>query len=601
MSMKIILWFGILASLILCNLASATYVYDSLENLNLLYYYNSSGATFTSLAKSNIDLFPDDATEGDYLAFGVVTPSIAWHDLHFNLETPANGTNFTVVWEYMSDYSWITLPNVTDGCNNFNVTGECNVTFPVPDKMRYTSGNWYIDLIGSSASRGVYIRARIINATGITEGGRQGNFIIKNKDNIIKITNEIAVTMASIYSQDIANNWGVVNRLSTQTYQVDANVYFVNSDFTTVHEMIEIGTKDRNALLWNDAVSTFQMGALDSSGYGEDGSMMIHNTLFNYAGYMPVNNARLYASILDRPQGSYSVNSFYNEATFVDSVLSSAVTFYFPSGVTSGEFTRSVWDVSSSVYLYNDKMSLDAVKLNSASSGFLCGAGTPLVSNTNMNGKTLMNYYGADTTLIDSPNLLIPTKVTFNSPSGTERRVYYKFNLDIKVQDVNNTPLQNVNVTIFDTDGTKVLTNFTYANGSTDKNAIEIDRLWVLLSESYSIKHHKSYNNFTIKLSKDGYKNLEFNFTLLKKEDLYFTLETQPVWNYSTIPLWKIRNSTLTTILKLDPQGNLAIAGKLYEFTNSPPPLDNILWTISNNIWLNEGGDLYIKGERKYN
>jgi hypothetical protein len=68
-------------------------------------------------------------------------------------------------------------------------------------------------------------------------------------------------------------------------------------------------------------------------------------------------------------------------------------------------------------------------------------------------------------------------------------------------------------------------------------------------------------------------------------------------WNYSQDLAWKILNLTDTTILKLSEDGNLAIAGRLYELTNTPPPGNTVAFKIDDNLWLTESGDLYIEKE----
>ena len=69
-------------------------------------------------------------------------------------------------------------------------------------------------------------------------------------------------------------------------------------------------------------------------------------------------------------------------------------------------------------------------------------------------------------------------------------------------------------------------------------------------------------------------------------------LETLPSWNYSDVPEWKILNNSKHTILKINSDGDLAIAGEIYEDTNSPPP--NTIWSFNNILWLDENGNLFL-------
>jgi hypothetical protein len=75
--------------------------------------------------------------------------------------------------------------------------------------------------------------------------------------------------------------------------------------------------------------------------------------------------------------------------------------------------------------------------------------------------------------------------------------------------------------------------------------------------------------------------------------ELSYTLDS---WDYSQDLSWKILNLTDTTILKLSEDGNLAIAGELYELTNSPPPGDTVAFKINDTLWLTKSGDLYVEG-----
>ena len=108
---------------------------------------------------------------------------------------------------------------------------------------------------------------------------------------------------------------------------------------------------------------------------------------------------------------------------------------------------------------------------------------------------------------------------------------------------------------------------------------------------------------FDFEISKEGYKDISFTLNVTaelgddwdKPLPLIITLESEPSWNYSQSLAWKILNLTDTTILKLSDDGNLAIAGLLYENTNTPPP--NVIYKIANVLWLTQKGDLYLVKE----
>jgi len=64
---------------------------------------------------------------------------------------------------------------------------------------------------------------------------------------------------------------------------------------------------------------------------------------------------------------------------------------------------------------------------------------------------------------------------------------------------------------------------------------------------------------------------MDYSTTVIfnKPQDWTIALSEQPDWDYSQTLAWKVLNLTDTTILKLSENGNLAIAGKLYENTNT--------------------------------
>jgi len=112
---------------------------------------------------------------------------------------------------------------------------------------------------------------------------------------------------------------------------------------------------------------------------------------------------------------------------------------------------------------------------------------------------------------------------------------------------------------------------------------------------SYSIV--TDLNPFLIEITHDDYHTNTFNLTINKLTDMAVKLDEKPAWNYSIAPLWLIRNKSTSGVFKISPTGDLAIAGELYENTNSPPT-NEILWNFRDLIWIMRNGDVYIKGVR---
>ncbi len=181
------------------------------------------------------------------------------------------------------------------------------------------------------------------------------------------------------------------------------------------------------------------------------------------------------------------------------------------------------------------------------------------------------------------------------------------FTLDMKVTDEDGDPLEDVTIKLTDVNGSTAFETTTSANGSITEQSI-ITRYISILSDgtiqtilwdpkgisTVYTNHGTSLNPFTLTITKNNYETYSATFNLTEKEDWTIALESRD-WNYSNTLAWKILNLTDTTILKLDENGNLAIAGKLYENTNTAP--DNVIYKIANVLWLTQKGDLYLVKE----
>jgi len=121
----------------------------------------------------------------------------------------------------------------------------------------------------------------------------------------------------------------------------------------------------------------------------------------------------------------------------------------------------------------------------------------------------------------------------------------------------------------------------------------------IIPSSIISTSNTTYYSPYRISIQKVGYKDFSASFELEKGLDTFIALESILSWNYSIAPKFLIRNTSTTGIFKISPSGDLAIAGNLYENTNSPPT-DKIIWSIGDLIYLTNKGDLYIKGNQLF-
>jgi len=188
-------------------------------------------------------------------------------------------------------------------------------------------------------------------------------------------------------------------------------------------------------------------------------------------------------------------------------------------------------------------------------------------------------------------------------PAGNVLTQNIKYTLDLKVIDEYGVAISGATVKMIDVNGNEVFTTTTDTDGNISEQTITT-RYNSVTSNGVS-RTTLSYDPrtggtllipLTLTINKTNYETYNVTFNLTEKEDWTISLESRD-WDYSQTLLWKIINLTDTTILKLDELGNLAIAGKLYENTNSPPPSENIVYKINNLLWLTKTGNLYLVKE----
>ncbi len=168
--------------------------------------------------------------------------------------------------------------------------------------------------------------------------------------------------------------------------------------------------------------------------------------------------------------------------------------------------------------------------------------------------------------------------------------------LDFTVIQTNGTTINDSNVTLSNSYGT--YTGQTNSNGYI-KLVPMFYRIYYNFSQTVAPYLYASILEagiYNLTITKNGFVDYNAVVNLTESMKMVIALESQPDWNYSWIPEFKILNNSKHTIFKITDDGNLAIAGKLYENTNSPPPTANIVWKFFDFMWLDDLGNLYIKG-----
>ena len=177
-------------------------------NLNLIYRYDNTLGTYTSLSNSGAtDLFDDSFEAGDILYFGHTSThySVAPMALYFDIDTAMAGTSYELAWEYYDYYDadWKTLDTLVDETNNLTTTGYV--------RWRPTSGFYFTAVNGITRA---WVRCRIVSASGASEGGHiQSPF--KFKYSVINITGgtqSVPANMEDIYTDTDVSDWGLVEK-----------------------------------------------------------------------------------------------------------------------------------------------------------------------------------------------------------------------------------------------------------------------------------------------------------------------------------------------------------------------------------------------------
>ena len=173
------------------------------------------------------------------------------------------------------------------------------------------------------------------------------------------------------------------------------------------------------------------------------------------------------------------------------------------------------------------------------------------------------------------------------------------YSFDLKVTDKDGLEIDGVNVTATDENDVEIFSVTTAANGTIAQQET-VAKHWYFdpINNPTTLISENIYATFDLKVTKVGYTDYIVNkIKLGSKIDWGIALKEQPPWDYSTPPLFLIKNKTTTGVFKISPTGDLAIAGELHENTNSPPT-ETIIWSIGDLIYLTSNGNLYIKGIR---
>ena len=518
-NVKILISAIILLSLI--NLVSATIEFDDTTGISLfMAKYDASAGTTTlyTTTQTNFDIFTDDLTAGDWIAWGYQYS--VWHDLKLNVSTPLVADSINIVWQYSNstnttDATWVNL-TVTDNTLNFTSLGRNEILFDVPD---------YFDLmkdIGTTSGDAFWIRAYVYAVTNPTEGGVIGLNSYTAKNYCITLRDS-DYTPQDIYNADVSGGWGVVEHIGSY-YWIKSNlrVGYEGARATnltvTNSTILEIGypvlgydDRYRKRTLTIGTNSNLTIGTIDNSNndtYG--GSMLKYN--FNYLrskyAYQYNNwggKLNLYNSIYYKLNGGFTDGSI-TYFDFVNPIFEGS--FPYLQGSSTRRMKNAIISAGTSqtgtgyAYIYASNIATDNIIIGKTN-GILTGATTTLTNINFGNNKNLsIANSNQNTTCLDCYMYNYTAQIP---PMGTNNGVFFNTTLKIDIFNKTGSQIWDVSARIIDSKGNTVFdglwTNQTVINTYHKK----------YVGSVYTIN---DYNPFTIILNSSGMVDYRTNVTI---------------------------------------------------------------------------------------
>ncbi len=507
----------------------------------------------------------------------------------------ANGTNIyirNVTTPYSASQTWGYVSSTGYGVrygNNYTMSNYTVSTYvpciwmtdtnspspSMPFGMNTTGGTGLVYLSGTSGT--VYIQT-IVNAINTSYGGTLPNTIVWDGMGRFYGAWTIAVenlTTRGVFdiSGDIVWLWGGYYNPYWNGVQLKASVYSLGP---TLLEFPAYGGSTVYAFLGNTSLNNT---IISSGALGLDASYTRGTQITIY------NTTEIWDSVIiaDYPSVKYQ-RTFLNTKLITSNILG-----YYYGGYDINK-TLDNLKIITGQYRWGESRTNDTVFKNLE---VQTSCSTNYQIDMRFTGGGVYNPYFLNSKFTGCSDL--PNVYWYRSYGYAARMMYLGNTLNMKVLMQNNTPITNANITMIANNGTWVFTQLTNSSG-------DISEQWFF---HHALNRTAATNGYTdtvfefapynISITATGYKTYSANnLNLSSKLDWTITLESQPAWNYSWIPEFKILNDTKHTILKIDNNGDLAIAGQIYENTNSPPPLVNIVWSIFDYAWLDDYGNLYF-------
>ncbi len=354
------------------NLYTYTSIYrwNATNKLTNHFEYDTTGTNFNVLNTSTI------INE----SFGVRLGFEKFKGLRINITQPIIADNLTVIWEYaryeITPDTWYPLEMTNDTCGNLSVVGLCEIAFVKPINWA-NRRNSYLQPSGSYGFyyTGYTIRARVLNATGITQDLNISKQLWFKSDEIRIDTQDIA-TPSTLYANDTANAWGCITKTGNLTYHstcdLDIRGTFIidNGSVFSIGNMGGQNANHNTILMPNATGSRLQIGQKCGTHGCNSGTLIYGNGAYPIEQYLYwYGNFSVYGSTFIRYGLGYSGFGFGTLAfDIIDSnIRSYSSDTWFFTVTSSGNITNTNVDAYT-LYFYSGNLNVDGMYIKKGDS-----------------------------------------------------------------------------------------------------------------------------------------------------------------------------------------------------------------------------------------
>lgn len=458
--------------------------------------------------ETDFEIFPQNANINDCFYFG--WHAGVWHDLTLNIGNPIIATQIDIAWEYWNGSSWSSLPNLSDGTNNFQTSGKNTVSFDIPT-------NWVNRLIGNLVSlhQNWYIRARIINLNTLSQGCDHNSEQPTGKDYSVMITG-IGNTPETIYSSGVAGSLMTkVNEYYFLNCHLRIGDYSTQTEFKIENCYLQVGTNSFPLTIIAQRTKDVWLMGNKTSGAGSGGGLIFYSNSPQAYNYWRC-KCYWYNSLIKKPLSGFNNGCYSLGIKVIENCLLSNQSICFFVGLDeNSSFKNNILDMGSAsfwFYVYTDKLIIDNLTFTRGM-GILTTAAN-IIENVNFGTKLFHSYQTIGGGLLNCQMDDFTTQIKY--PMYNNSNVSVWFTLTIKIQDEEGNELSDVNVKIDNNVETLINTTWT---GSYNVKTYMKER------DSLGAENQYNYNPFKITISKTGYETYFIETSFTNKTDWIITLK----------------------------------------------------------------------------